>query len=116
MTRIASRSNVALPSGARALPGITVQAADGSGGLSAYLAEPANKPTGVVVLIQEIFGVNQAMRDIAAWVAGIGFIAVCPDLFLRSNPASTSPTNQKPNGRRCSNCSTPSIRRKASRI
>ena len=77
---------MALPSGARALPSITVQAADGSGSLSAYLAEPANKPAGVVVLIQEIFGVNQAMRDIAAWVAGSGFIAVCPDLFWRIEP------------------------------
>jgi len=38
------------------------------------------------VLIQEIFGVNQAMRDIAAWVADIGFIAVCPDLFWRIQP------------------------------
>ena len=45
-----------------------------------------SKPAGVVVLIQEIFGVNQAMRDIAAWVADIGFIAVCPDLFWRIEP------------------------------
>ena len=65
---------------------ITVQATDGSGSFSAYLAAPANKPTGVVVLIQEIFGVNQAMRDIAAWVADLGFIAVCPDLFWRIEP------------------------------
>src|SRR6476646_8953448 len=65
---------------------ITVQATDGSGSFSAYLAAPANKPTGAVVLIQEIFGVNQAMRDIAAWVADIGFIAVCPDLFWRIEP------------------------------
>ena len=38
------------------------------------------------MLIQEIFGVNQAMRDIAAWVADLGFIAVCPDLFWRIEP------------------------------
>ena len=44
------------------------------------------RPAGVVVLIQEIFGVNQAMRDIAAWVADMGFIAVCPDLFWRIEP------------------------------
>src|SRR5579859_7298469 len=65
---------------------ITVRATDGSGTFSAYLVEPATRPTGVVVLIQEIFGVNQAMRDIAAWVADIGFIAVCPDLFWRIEP------------------------------
>jgi carboxymethylenebutenolidase len=68
------------------MPAITIQATDGSGSFSAYLVEPAKKPAGVVVLIQEIFGVNQAMRDIAAWVADIGFIAVCPDLFWRIEP------------------------------
>jgi carboxymethylenebutenolidase len=56
------------------MPNITVQATDNS------------SPAGVVVLIQEIFGVNQAMRDIAAWVADIGFIAVCPDLCWRIEP------------------------------
>ena len=65
---------------------ITVQARDGAGSFSAYLLEPKSKAVGVVVLIQEIFGVNQAMRDIAAWVADLGFIAVCPDLFWRIEP------------------------------
>jgi carboxymethylenebutenolidase len=65
---------------------ITIQASDGSGGFAAYLLEPKSKPAGVVVLIQEIFGVNQAMRDTAAWVADLGFIAVCPDLFWRIQP------------------------------
>jgi len=69
---------------------ITIQANDGSGSFSAYLAEPTAVPggtrPGVVVLIQEIFGVNQAMRDAAAWVADMGFIAICPDLFWRIEP------------------------------
>ena len=65
---------------------ITIQASDGSGRFSAYVVEPQDKPAGAVVLIQEIFGVNQAMRDIAAWVADLGFIAVCPDLFWRLEP------------------------------
>lgn len=65
---------------------ITIQASDGSGNFSAYLLEPTAKPAGVVVLIQEIFGVNQAMRDTAAWVADLGFVAVCPDLFWRIQP------------------------------
>src|SRR5215813_7877151 len=65
---------------------ITVQASDGTGSFSAYLLEPKSKPAGTVVLIQEIFGVNQAMRDIADWVADLGFIAVCPDLFWRIEP------------------------------
>jgi carboxymethylenebutenolidase len=65
---------------------ITIQANDGSGSFSAYLLEPAKQPAGAVVLIQEVFGVNQAMRDIAAWVTDLGFVAVCPDLFWRIEP------------------------------
>ncbi len=65
---------------------ITIKAADGSGSFQAYVAEPTTKPAGAVVIIQEIFGVNQAMRDTCAWVADIGFIAVCPDLFWRIEP------------------------------
>ena len=68
------------------MPSISIPATDGAGGFSAYVAEPKAKPAGAVVLIQEIFGVNQAMRDIAAWVADLGFIAVCPDLFWRIEP------------------------------
>ncbi len=48
--------------------------------------EPTNKPAGAVVLIQEIFGVNDAMRASAAQVADQGFIAVVPDLFWRQQP------------------------------
>jgi carboxymethylenebutenolidase len=67
---------------------ITIPATDGSGDFAAYVGQPApsSAPRGVVVLIQEVFGVNQAMRDIADWVADLGFIAVCPDLFWRIEP------------------------------
>jgi carboxymethylenebutenolidase len=68
------------------MAGKTIQATDGSGSFSAYVQEPKAKPAGAVVLIQEIFGVNQVMRDIAGWVADLGFIAVCPDLFWRIEP------------------------------
>ena len=65
---------------------ISITATDGSGRFAAYVVHPKTKPAGVVVVIQEIFGVNQAMRDIAAWVADLGFIAVAPDLFWRIEP------------------------------
>jgi carboxymethylenebutenolidase len=68
------------------MPSIDIQATDNSGKFAAYVVEPKEKPAGVVVLIQEIFGVNQAMRDIAAWVADLGFMAVAPDLFWRIEP------------------------------
>jgi carboxymethylenebutenolidase len=65
---------------------ITISASDGSGSFLAYVQEPRTEPAGAVVVIQEVFGVNQAMRDICAWVADMGFIAVCPDLFWRLEP------------------------------
>ncbi len=63
-----------------------IQATDGSGSFSALVVEPKHTPVGAVVLIQEIFGVNDAMRATAAEVADLGFIAVCPDLFWRIQP------------------------------
>jgi carboxymethylenebutenolidase len=69
---------------------ITIKATDGGGQFQAYLVEPKTKPAGAprgaVVVIQEVFGVNHAMRDICAWVADMGFIAICPDLFWRIEP------------------------------
>ena len=66
---------------------IDITATDGTGSFFAHVARPAGAdPAGVVVLIQEVFGVNQVMRDTAAWVADMGFIAICPDLFWRIEP------------------------------
>jgi len=56
------------------------------GAFTAYVARPANAPGGAVVVIQEIFGVNQVMRDITDGLAAQGFLAVCPDLFWRIEP------------------------------
>lgn len=63
---------------------ITISTEDGS--FSAYVARP-NKPTApAVVVIQEIFGVNQVMRDITDGLAAQGYLAICPDLFWRIEP------------------------------
>jgi carboxymethylenebutenolidase len=65
---------------------ITINASDGTGSFQAYVQEPKTEPAAAVVVIQEIFGVNQAMHDACAWVADMGYIAVCPDLFWRIEP------------------------------
>lgn len=65
---------------------IAIPAADGSGSFAAHVAQPRSTPAGAVVVIQEIFGVNDAMRAAAAEIAGLGFIAVVPDLFWRLQP------------------------------
>jgi len=64
---------------------ITIKAADG-GEFGAYLALPASGRGPGIVLVQEIFGVNQVMRDIADWYAARGFSVICPDLFWRQEP------------------------------
>jgi len=44
------------------MPDITIDGADG--GFGAYLAIPAMTPAPGVVVAQEIFGVNQVMREV----------------------------------------------------
>ncbi|KAB7738500.1 dienelactone hydrolase family protein [Parvibaculum sedimenti] len=51
-----------------------------------YLAKPKSGTGPGVVVIQEIFGVNQVMRDVADWLASEGFVALSPDLFSRIEP------------------------------
>ena len=65
---------------------IAIPAADGGGSFAAHVARPRSTPAGAVVVIQEIFGVNEAMRAAAVEIAGLGFIAVVPDLFWRLQP------------------------------
>lgn len=60
-----------------------LQAADGHQ-LSGYVAHPSGTPIGAVVVVQEIFGVNQHIRSVANWLASHGFTAIAPALFDRS--------------------------------
>ncbi|MGH6827747.1 MAG: dienelactone hydrolase family protein [Rhizomicrobium sp.] len=63
---------------------VTITGKDGS--FSGYLASPgAGRGPGLVV-IQEIFGVNKVMRDIADGMASRGYFALAPDLFWRLEP------------------------------
>jgi carboxymethylenebutenolidase len=64
---------------------IDITAADG-GRFGAYLATPAQGSGPGLVLIQEIFGVNQHMRDVADYYAEEGYVVLCPDLFWRIEP------------------------------
>jgi carboxymethylenebutenolidase len=64
---------------------VTIQTPDG-GVFEAYLALPASGKGPGIILLQEIFGVNQVIRDIADWYATRGFVVLCPDLFWRQEP------------------------------
>jgi carboxymethylenebutenolidase len=63
-----------------------IKATDGSGTFDAYTVYPAKTPAAAVVVIQEIFGINDNMRAVCERIAGLGFIAICPDLFWRQEP------------------------------
>ena len=52
----------------------------------AYIAEPASKPRGAVVVVQEIFGVNSHIRAVADRVAQSGYLAIAPATFARVKP------------------------------
>jgi carboxymethylenebutenolidase len=61
-------------------------AAKGGGSFKAYLAQPEKGSGPGIVLLQEIFGINQYMRDIADYYAEEGYIVLAPDLFWRLEP------------------------------
>jgi carboxymethylenebutenolidase len=64
---------------------LTIQTPDGA--FQALVIRPAtDAPAPVVVVIQEVFGVNDGIRQIAGQIAAQGYIAVCPDLFWRFEP------------------------------
>jgi carboxymethylenebutenolidase len=64
---------------------ITLQAADGLE-FPSYVAKPAGQPRGAVVVLQEIFGVNAHIREVADGYAAAGYLAVAPATFHRIKP------------------------------
>jgi carboxymethylenebutenolidase len=65
---------------------IRIETLDGEGGFDAYLAEPDAQPRGAIVVIQEIFGVNEGIRRKCDRWAEQGYLALAPDLFWRVEP------------------------------
>jgi carboxymethylenebutenolidase len=49
--------------------------------IGAYLAKPAGKPKGGIVVVQEIFGVNAHIRAVADGYAAHGYTAIAPAFF-----------------------------------
>jgi carboxymethylenebutenolidase len=62
--------DVAIPAGDREIPG--------------YRAAPSKKGRHAVVLVvQEIFGVHEHIRDVCRRFAKLGYVAIAPDLYAR---------------------------------
>ncbi len=56
------------------------------GVMGGYLAVPDGPPTGAIIAIMEIWGVNATMRQHAHEFAEAGFVCFVPDLFWRQEP------------------------------
>jgi len=49
--------------------------------IGAYVAKPSRTPRGGIVVVQEIFGVNGHIRDVADRFAASGYTAIAPAFF-----------------------------------
>jgi len=61
---------------------VTLHSEDGD--MAAYQAEPVGPARGAVVVVQEAFGVNAHIEDVARRFAGAGYRAIAPHLFHRT--------------------------------
>ncbi|WP_321874214.1 dienelactone hydrolase family protein [Burkholderia ubonensis] len=55
-------------------------------GFQGYLSLPKSGTGPAVVILQEIFGVNSHIREVADQYAADGYVAIAPDLFWRFRP------------------------------
>ena len=64
---------------------IKINSFDG-GEFDGYISMPASGYGPGIIVLQEIFGINSFLRDVADWYAAHGFVALVPDLFWRIKP------------------------------
>jgi carboxymethylenebutenolidase len=69
---------------------VTVPTASGS--MPAYYARPAQGDNfAIVIVVQEIFGVHEYIKDTCRRLAKIGYLAVAPELYFRHGNPATAP-------------------------
>jgi carboxymethylenebutenolidase len=67
-------------------PMVRIDTLGGQGSFEAYEAPPSGPPRAAIVVIQEIFGVNEGIRRKCDHWAEKGYLALAPDLFWRLRP------------------------------
>ena len=65
---------------------IDVETLDGGQSFKAYAGEPEGETRGAIIVLQEIFGVNEGIRRKCDHWAQLGYVALAPDLFWRLEP------------------------------
>jgi carboxymethylenebutenolidase len=61
--------------------GQTISISTRHGRISGWQAKPHDKPRGALIVVQEIFGVNPHIRQVADRFANYGYLVVAPALF-----------------------------------
>lgn len=70
-------------------------AGSGRSPMTGYLARPAGRePVGSVIVGMELFGLSAHVRDVCDRLAGLGYLAIAPDLYHRRAPGVELPENQ----------------------
>jgi len=69
---------------------VKIPSRDGEGFIPAYRAQPAGK-TGLptVLVVQEIFGVHEHIKDVTRRLAKLGYLAIAPELYARQGDVSS---------------------------
>jgi carboxymethylenebutenolidase len=65
---------------------IEIETLDHDRRFQAYVAEPSGTPKAAIIVLQEIFGVNEGIRRKCDHWASLGYLALAPDLFWRLQP------------------------------
>ncbi len=73
---------------------VKIPVADGS--IPAYRAAPEGKTNlGTILVVQEIFGVHEYMKDVCRRFAKLGYLAIAPELYARQGDPSKYTENTK---------------------
>ncbi len=65
----------------------TVSLKVAGGEMAAYVARPESGRAPAIIVLQEAFGVNDHIMDVARRLAQQGYLAIAPELFHRTAPA-----------------------------
>src|SRR5205085_7163161 len=63
-------------------------------GMQCHVALPAGGRGPGILVLQEIFGVNDYIRGRAETLAGLGYVAMAPDLYWRLEPGLEIPHDE----------------------
>lgn len=73
--------------------GLVIETVTMGGGLPGYVARPVKGGAHpAVIVVSEIFGVHEWIKDVCRRLAQAGYVAVAPNFFYRADPENTLPT------------------------